>query len=333
MDKGEISMEKFVNIRGFSKTSGFGEAAFDLMEKADFRPFFRGPSPKAAGLWKRLITVVLVLIFSSCASGPKGEGGDSASRTGAAGRARAGQVPVETKEAVLFADGSLDEYTTMDYDPTFTNMINQNRYSASGALLEKVEFAYHDEQGWLTTKLTRDVEDRLKTRIVYEYDGQGQLRKETLTNKAGKAVSAYEYTYDDRGNRVSRSILNAAGGKLAETVYTVNNAGMVLSSETRDGSGKKINSTENQYDSGGNLTGQKVYNASGELSSSISAVWSEGRELENQQMGADGTVQMRVTSEYGSSGELLRKKVENIQGESTQLVEYEYVFKPGQRSK
>jgi hypothetical protein len=273
---------------------------------------------------------VLVLIFSSCTSGPKEAGGSFAAQPGAVVRTQAGQILVETKEAVLFADGSLDEYTTMDYDPTFTNMVNQSRYSASGALLEKVEFAYQDDRGWLTTKLTRDMYDHLKNRIVYEYNEQGQLRKETLTNKDGKTVSSHEYKYDDRGNCISWSIFNAGGTKLAETLYTFNNAGLIVSSETRDGAGKKINTTENQYDSGGHLTSQKVYNANGQLTTSISSVWLEGQEVENQQVGADGAVQIRVTSNYGSNGELLRRRVENVQSESTQIREYEYVLKPGQ---
>lgn len=273
------------------------------------------------------ILVVLVLFLSSCTSGPKGTGGDSGSRPGTAGKAQTGQIPVPTKEAILFADGSLDEYTTMDYDSTFSNVLNANRFSASGALLEQVEFAYQDESDRLTTKITRDVESRLKNRIVYQYKDQGSKPwKETLTNKAGKAVSSYEYTYDDKGNLLSRVIFNAAGVKLAETVYTLNNAGLPVSSETRDGAGKKINSTENQYDSSGHLIGWKVFNANGELSSSFSSVWRDGHEVENQQTGADGTVQMRTVNEYGSNGELLRKKIENFQGESTQLMEYEYMF-------
>jgi hypothetical protein len=280
-----------------------------------------------------ILISALVLLFYSCTTDQKSVGGSSGSRPGsAAARRSAGQIPVETKEAVLFADGSLDEYTTMEYDPSFTNMVNQSRYSASGALLEQVEFAYQEGQGWLTTKLTRDVENRLKTRIVYQYNDRGLLWKETLTNKAGKAVSSFEYGYDDKGNRISRIVNNAAGVKLAETSYTLNSAGQVVSSETKDGSGRKINSTENQYDSQGNLVSQKVYNASGELASVISAVWSDGREVENRQEGPDGSVQLRVISEYGSSGELIRKKVENIQGESTQIMEYEYTFKPGRQS-
>jgi hypothetical protein len=276
-----------------------------------------------------IIIPVLALVFSSCATDQKSAGASSGSGPGTpGGRTPMGQTPVETRASVLFADGSLDEYTTTDYDPTLSNMISQNRYSASGTLLEKVEFSYQDEKGWLTTKLTRDVEDRLKTRIVYQYNDQGLLWKEFLTNKAGKVVSSYEYGYDARGHRNSRIVNNATGTMLAKTVYTLNNAGQVISSATTDGSGRTINSTENQYDTSGNLLNQKVYNARGELTANVSAVWQGGHEVANQQTGPDGQIQLRVTNEYGPDGELLRRKVENLQGESTQIMEYEYTFKP-----
>jgi YD repeat-containing protein len=281
------------------------------------------------------ILVILIsagaLVFSSCATSQKGAGRSSAAGPAAAAAASiaSAQEVVGTKEKVLFADGTLDEYVAMEYDPSFTNMVNQSRHSASGALLETVEFAYQDESGWLTTKLTRDMEDRLRARVVYQYNSQGWLWRETLTNNAGKAVSSYEYGYDARGNRISRIVNNGAGVKLAETRYTFNDGGLITASETSDGAGRKINSTENEYDSRGNLTSQKIYNANGELTTVISAVWTEGREVRNEQQGADGTVQIRVTNEYGPNGILTRKTVENLQGESTQIFEYEYTPKPG----
>jgi hypothetical protein len=277
------------------------------------------------------ILVILIsawtLVFSSCVTGQKGAGGGSAAKP--AGRGSSGQEMVETKELILFADGTLDEYITLEYDPSFTNLVNQSRHSASGALLETVEFSYYDESGWLTTKLTRDMEDRLKARVVYQYNDQGQLWRETLTNKAGKAVSSYEYGYDAGGNRTSRIVNNGAGVKLAETRYVFNDAGLMTSSETMDGAGRKINSTVNEYDSRGNLTGQKIYNAGGELITIINAVWTGGQEVKNEQQGADGTVQIRVTNEYGANGHLARKTIENLQGDSTQIFEYEYTPRPG----
>jgi hypothetical protein len=277
---------------------------------------------------------LMTLVFAACVTTGNGEtttGGAAASRAGGARTSadKTLQIPIETKSMILFADGSLDEYTTTDYDPSFTNIVNQNRYSASGALLEQMEYAYQDEKGWLSTKITRDVENRLKNRIVYQYNDQGQLSREILANKAGKAVSSYEYGYDKSGNRISRTVKSGTGVKLAETLYTYDSRGIMISSETRDGAGRKISSTVNRYDALGNLINQEVTNMDGQVTTIISAVWQDGYEIENEQKTPDGSIQLRVTNEYGAEGELLKKTVENFQGESTQIMRYEYAFKPG----
>jgi hypothetical protein len=271
-----------------------------------------------------MLIVAGTLVFSSCATGQKGAGGPAAAVS-------SGPEMVETKESVLFADGTLDEYVTLEYDSSFSRLASQSRYSASGALLETVEFSYSDESGQLAAKLTRDAENRPKAGLAYQYNEQGLLWRETLRDNANKVVSSYEYGYDAGGNRISRTVSNGAGVKLAETRYTFNAAGQISSSETFDGSGKKIHSTENSYDSRGNLVSQKVYNAGGGLIATINAVWARGREVKNEQLGADGTVQVRVTSEYGPNGHLTRKTVENFQGGSTQIFEYEYTPRPNRQ--
>jgi gas vesicle protein len=281
-----------------------------------------------------IFVTILALFFASCSTARKAVEETPGARPETAGSVRApsGQIPVETKSSVMFADGSLDEYLISDYDPSFTTLLNQSRYSASGTLLEQVEFVYQEGGGWLTAKITRDVENRLKNRVVYEYDSQGRVTRETLVNKSGKAVSSYAYGYDGKGNRISRIVNNGAGAKLAETVYTFNNAGLVAALETRDASGRKINSAENQYDSDGNLIRQTVYNANGEITTVISAVWQDGMEVESEQTASNGEIQLRVTNEYGPDHELLRKKVENMQDQSTQILQYEYTFRPGRQS-
>jgi hypothetical protein len=247
-----------------------------------------------------------------------------------AGRA-SGRIPVETKEMIYFADGKLDEYTTFDWDSSFSHVDNQARFSASGAMLEQVEFAYNDEKGWVTTKITRDVESRLKNRVVYQYNPKGQLWRESLVDNKGKIVSSYEYAYDAKGNRTSRTIKNRAGDKLAETVYEYNADGKMITSKTSDFAESAISSTKYSYDAQGNLINQEVFNAEGKVTSVISAVWQDGHELKNEMTGSDGAVQLRVTNEYGAEGELIRKTVENFQGESTQIMQYEYTFRPARR--
>jgi hypothetical protein len=238
----------------------------------------------------------------------------------------------EIKNSTFFADGSLDEYTTSEWNSSYTHVDNEVKYSASGAMLEQVEFAYNDDKGWKTTKITRDVESRLKNRIVYQYNPQGRLWRESLVDNKGKVVSTYEYTYDGKGNQISRVMKNRTGARLAETVYTYDSNGKMLTSETKDAGDSVISSTKYSYDSQGNLTGQQVFNNEGKVTSVISSVWQQGYETRNEIKGPDGSVQMRVTNEYGKDGELIKKTIENFQGSSKQFIQYEYVFRPRRQS-
>jgi len=243
-----------------------------------------------------------------------------------------GREAHEIKNSTFFADGTLDEYTTTEWNSTYTHVDNEVKYSASGAMLEQVEFAYNDDKGWKTTKITRDVESRLKNRIVYQYNEQGKLWRESLVDNKGKVVSTYEYGYDSRGNQISRVMKNRTGNKLAETVYTYDASGKMLTSETKDAGDNKISSTKYNYDSQGNLINQQVFNGAGQVTSVISSVFQGGLETRNEIKTPDGNVQMRVTNEYGKDGELTKKTIENFQGDSKQVIQYEYVFRPRRQS-
>jgi YD repeat-containing protein len=285
----------------------------------------------------RLIVFIaaLAMIFASCTS--TGQGGAAGQTDGQvnvparSSRDAAGQIPVEKKVLVKFADGALDEYTISEYDAADVHLRMQNRYSASGTLLEQTEYTYQEATGAVSAKLIKDNENKLKSRIVYQYNDRNYLIKETFVNKSDKPVSSTEYAYDANGNRLSRIISNGAGVKLSETVYTFKD-GLEVSSETKDGAGRKVSSAENQYDAEGHLISQKVYNASGVLTRLVNSVWEDGLEIQNEQTTPDGEVQLRVRNEYGAAGELLRRTIENIQGQSTQILEYEYTFRQGQHT-
>ena len=242
------------------------------------------------------------------------------------------QDAFEIRQSVYFEDGSLDEFTTSRWDTSYTHVDYQGRFSASGALLEQIEYSYSEEIGNILTRLTRDVEERLRNRIVYQYNPQGLLWRESLVDNRGRVVSTYEFGYDNRGNRTSRTIKNRAGDELAVTTFTFDNANRLTRSETRDMGGSVISSTTFSYDGQGNLVAQQVANAAGSVTSNIRAVWQEGREIRNETTGADGTMHMRITNEYGPQGQLLIRTIENFQGQSTQVMRYEYDLRPRRRS-
>lgn len=268
----------------------------------------------------------LTLVVVSCASSqasPEGAASEEASASGL--------VPVETKSSILFADGTLDEYVVSEYDDTLSRLKKQERYTASGALLEQVQYSYNDA-GVLSEKTIKEPTAQIKNKVKYEYN-EGKLQREQVFNSADKPISAYEYGYDAKGNRVSRAVVVFVSGSEQKmtTTYKYNGKGYLVSSETKSGSGEKISATENQYDNKGNLVGQKILDAAGKPSAIVKFTWQDGRETAQEQSGADGSVQMRITKEYGDEGELRKQTIKDLQGGSVQIFEYEYQFKPAGR--
>jgi hypothetical protein len=273
----------------------------------------------------RLITLIAVaaLVFASCGSSPAP--GDSSQTSEFVPK----QIPVEKRAVVKFADGTIDEFTVSEYDPSDITLLGQNRFSASGNLMDQIEYTYDEEKNMLTNKMTKDDENRIKSRIVYTHDEKtGRLMRETVVNKAGKAVAANEYAYNPEGLVISRSILSGNNAKFAETFYTYK-GNRVVSSETKAGNGRPISSSTNEYDQDGKLINQVLYNAVGRITRKISTVWRDGHDVEITQTTEDGKPLVKITNEYGSSGELIRKRIENYQGESVQVIEFEYEFRLG----
>ena len=94
-----------------------------------------------------------------------------------------------------------------------------------------------------------------------------------------------------------------------------------------------ISSTTFSYDGQGTIpVTQQVTNAAGSVTSNVRTVLQGGREMRNETTGADGTMHMRITNEYGQEGELLRRTIENFQGQSTQVMEFQYIFRPRRQS-
>lgn len=289
-----------------------------------------------------VFTGVLILALASCAStrsaGTTGSGAAAGGSGSAAGieAAQKGPVSFLTKELVYFATGSagaysagtLDEYTVFDWDPAFTRVLKETRYSASDSALEIIEYAYEgDRLSGKTTKIIvaneKGVEqEQVRTQVEYQY-AQNRLQKEMLRNSGGVVVSAYEYAYDAQGNRVGRVMKNGKDAVMAETVYSYT-GGRLVSAETKSAGGTRISSIEYQYDRQGNLIRQETQNASGKTTSALTISWQNGLEMKNELIGADNTPQQRETNQYGPGGNLIAKTIENLQGKSVQIMQYEY---------
>ncbi|MDR2479712.1 MAG: hypothetical protein LBD48_10435 [Treponema sp.] len=295
-----------------------------------------------------LFISVLILVAVSCATTQSG-GGATAQTGGRSGQTAgqgqsAGQAPrqrdsFKIKELVFFADGAangmLDEYIVFEWDPSFTNVVKETRYSASDSVLEKIEYGYQGNNP--ATKITKKIvaddkgkeQEQVQTQVEYQYE-RDRLQKETLKSAAGVIGSYYEYTYDAQGNRASRIWKNGKDAVMAETVYSYAN-GRLASAETKSAGGNRISSVAYQYDEQGKLVKQETRGADGKISSVLTAVWQNGLEAKHELIGADNTPQQRETNEYNPAGDLVKKTIENVQGKSTRIIQYEYTGKTSGR--
>ena len=237
------------------------------------------------------------------------------------------------KQLTYFEDMTLDEYVESGWDNSFSNIIEEKRYTATAALLDQVELVYLERSGQISEKLTKNPEMQLITRVVYLYNNKGLLETEAIRDRKNRQVSTSVYAYDDRGFQIERTLRGQNDRFLARTFYTNDSRGRMIKSETKDPSGNPISHTEYTYDSQGNLTEQRVFNSEGVLTSIIRSEWQNGRETKNVMLDANGRQQLVVTKTYGQNGELLEEVVQNIQGDSKQVLKYEYTVRTaGRRS-
>lgn len=239
------------------------------------------------------------------------------------------QVPVEVKSVVKFADGSVDEYTISVWDSTWKYVQIQTRYTASGAVLEKTEFTY--EKDLLVGKTVTDREDKIVSRRSYSYTPTGLVNTEVVYDANGKQVSGYEYLYDEKNNKIAWIVKDANNSKIAETKYTYKN-GKVQSAELFDGMGKKNGSSTYEYNADGNLILVSYYNGLGSLLRKEYSYWDNGVLVKEERTSAGGQVLQRTTYEYGPNKEIIRKVVEDLQGKSNQIVEFEYTIRTETRT-
>ena len=234
-----------------------------------------------------------------------------------------GRNAFEVRQSFFFEDGrTLDEVMTTSWDPSYTFITEQALRSASNALLERVEFSYSEGRNLLLTKTTRDVESRLRNSVAFTYNPQGLVIRESLRDNRNREMSSYVFGYDNRGNLVSRILNNRTGSPMVETTFVYDNNRRVRS-ETRDMGGNLISATAFRYDTQGNLVGEDVSNSDRVITSRVAAEWRNGFEVERSTVGSDGVVRLLERNEY-DDGLLRTKTIENRQGQSTQVIRFEY---------
>jgi len=188
---------------------------------------------------------------------------------GSSGPVEGSRFPVETM--TFGKDGLLQEWaqykaprglaSTRSYTYADGLLVQEEAYTASGALSERIEYT-HEEGGKRTTATVRSGTKALRKTVVYERDADGKLQAVSEFDAAGGLASKIVYTYPPKEERADR--YDAEGKLLSWSVKAYDAKGQLskvsLYSQGAESSPFLI---AYEYDGRGNVTLEET---SGQLS-------------------------------------------------------------------
>ena len=263
---------------------------------------------------------------------------------------RGGGQDVLIRGSILFEDGSLDEFTEFSWDAGLTRVEFESRFPASGGytsdrgerlgFIEQIEFTFNP-RGDIVNRNIRNTENQQTGRVTYQYNPLHFLQRETVNEitrgRSGpqfRDVAINVFSWDEKGNMTRRQIVDRNNNVLAETVFAYDAQDRLIRSESTSIAGGVIGSTVFAYDASGNLIREEARDGAGNVTVTT-RTWQGGfppagdnnityRETRVETVDARGTALRRVTNTYLENGDPDRRVIENIQGGSTQIIQFEY---------
>ena len=267
----------------------------------------------------------VALLFASCATKPQAPAPSPASPAKVAKqRTILAKVPVLIKQTAYYSDGLVDEYFVFKLDGDKKNVVEKATFDPSRPdPIERVVPEYKD--GRLVTESVYDSDAKLRSRRELGYDASGRLVTERVLDATGKPQSSSAYAYDGQGRKAEWKVLDPSGGVKAVSSYSYNKDNLV-GVAMKDSGLKLTGSLVLDYASG-LLVKRSYLGPDGGLQKFESYSYAGGRlaSLENRR--ADGSLESKVTYEYGPIGELVKASEFNSSGALKGYSAYEYVVR------
>lgn len=212
-------------------------------------------------------------------------------------------------EKFYYGNGQVDFFRTYTYDEN-ENLVRKVDSNEQDEVLETTIYTY--ENGVLSREDNFDFNNKLNRYIVFEYDVDGNLSKETLFDSEDKVQSINEYEYEGEV-LITWKTLGAKGGTMAITSYKYSD-GLLSAIEIKDGAGAMDGMISKEYEAG-NIVKESVKDSSGNIEKSSEFIYSSGLLAE------------KVI--YNEKGKKLRSESYEYEGDNPYPVLTKYHFKSG----
>lgn len=239
------------------------------------------------------------------------------------------QVPVLLKETRTFADGLIDQITENTWSPDLSHILSSvTRKPSLPEPSGRTTYTYANKL--LVTRSTFGADGTLLNRSNFEYDSEGNLLRETMTDGKGAIQSVSEWVWSE-GRKQEWRVLDARGMVLARTSYRYQN-GLLSELILSDGAGNTTGKGTHQYDKEGLLTGIRYFSASGTPQERIEYLLENRRVVQEKIFRADGRLERGLLYEYGPEGQILKMTLTDASGRPRESTAYEYTFRTEKRS-
>lgn len=201
------------------------------------------------------------------------------------------------------ADGTISHHFEHKYDKK-GNFTDEIYFDGDGRITKRFEYRY-DADGNETERLHYEAE-QLQSRLVYENNEQGKLRRMTEYDANGSVTMRVEWEYDERGRETKRAEFDSADHAKEVILYTYgeNEDGRHWGECTVYGTNGEIeNRTFEEFDVQDRPTKTTVFGADGSVLESYEHRYGDDGELsESLDFDSDGCVTARFVYERDEEG-------------------------------
>lgn len=227
-----------------------------------------------------------------------------------------------SRERSLLADGRLDSYRELSYEPTGTGLVEDLRFTATGRLIQARRYELQD--GRPVEERLYDQENQLRAIRRYDYDSHGNLTMEEQLDAAEEFQTRSTYGYDAEGRRTSWQVFSSFAGLMGSTAYSYEN-NQLARIESLNPSNELEEYFVIEYDNEGRPTRRTHYDARDRRLGYIQYEYEGDTILSETVRRATGAVQRSVRYEYDQAGNVVAETHFDASGNSRERIEREFI--------
>lgn len=234
-------------------------------------------------------------------------------------------VPLKVKEISLFSPEILDSYTKYTYQeaPGLLPVIVES-FDMDNKATEILTYEYSGNLLSKTAALTADM--AVKSYHMYSYDDAGNMVSDGVYDAKNKLQTKSVYEYDGEGRKIRWNVRSGGDILQAYTTYAYQN-GTLSQVDFFTAAGEKENYITYEYDGEGRPLREFFFSADGKLEKYTEYAYKDGRLFQEIYYRGNKSVNRKVSYIYNEKGDITEAEYANASGKIQEIKRNEYAYR------